>query len=99
MCIYIYRIIELYAVLKNRRFILHRLVKSIHLFLFVCIYIFHYFFTTDCCLGQMGPERRGKALSSWVRSGHEAAVNRAKRIIIRSVSYGVTGLVVPRPIV
>lgn len=47
----------------------------------------------------MGPERRGKALSSWVRSGHEAAVNRAKRIIIRSVSYGVTGSVVPRPIV
>src|SRR5256885_6720088 len=33
------------------------------------------------------------------RSGPEAVVNGAKRIITRSVSYGVSGSVMPRPIV
>lgn len=39
------------------------------------------------------------ALSPWSGSRHESVVNGAKRVITRSVSYGVSRLAVPRPIV
>lgn len=76
------------------------LFSQVYSSLLVCLRVyFLLLFAQSPVLDRWGPERHGKALSSWAGSGHEAVVSGAKRIITRSVSYGVTGLVVPRPIV
>lgn len=58
-----------------------------------------YILARTLVLDRWGAEGHGRALSGQAGSRHEAVINGAKRIITRSVSYGVTGSVVPRPIV